>query len=321
MNTTTRSFHPLLALAAAAGLALATAPATADPWYSGSPGSNSHTIADGNTVDLQVRVDGATAPLYFKPGTHDRHYFQAFRGRNYSLVVRNTTGNRIGVLIAVDGLNVVNGERSTLDRHEAMYVLDPWESTEIQGWRSSLDDVRRFVFVDEQRSYAERTGQANGDMGWIRVMAYRENTPQVWWDRVTRPRRPYRNDGSRDERSQLDTPAPNETGGEAPQAGALPEMKSNAPQSEKRSMGARDNVTEAPAAPQAAPGTGWGDRRYDPVRETRFTSDGPAVDHLVLRYEYESGLLALGIEPRHGWPHERLRQRDSELGFARPPRR
>ena len=69
------------------------------------------------------------------------------------------------------------------------------------------------------------------------------------------------------------------------------------------------------------PGTGWGDRHYDPVRETRFTSEGPAVDHLVLRYEYESGLLALGIEPRHGWPHERLRQRDSELGFARPPRR
>jgi len=43
-----------------------------------------------------------------------------------------------------------------------------------------MRDVRRFVFVDEERSYAERTGQANGDMGWIRVLSFRERAPQVW---------------------------------------------------------------------------------------------------------------------------------------------
>jgi len=136
--------------------------------------TDTHWTVDGQVVDVQVQVDGQTAPLYLRPGTFDRHYFQAFEGRNYSLVLRNTTGRRIGVLIAVDGLNVVNGERSELSRHEPMYVLDPYESAVISGWRSSLDEVRRFVFVDERRSYAERTGQANGDMGWIRVLAFRE---------------------------------------------------------------------------------------------------------------------------------------------------
>ena len=41
------------------------------------------------------------------------------------------------------------------------------------------------------------------------------------------------------------------------------------------------------------------------------------MDHLVLRYEYASGLIALGIFP----DGDRLRDRDrGELSFARPPR-
>src|SRR5262245_54736915 len=43
--------------------------------------------ADGRLVDVEVLVDGNGAPLYWKPGVWDRRYFQAFRGRNYSLAV------------------------------------------------------------------------------------------------------------------------------------------------------------------------------------------------------------------------------------------
>src|SRR5262249_51944671 len=141
---------------------------------------DAHMSVDGSLVDVMMRVDGRDAPLYFRPGAWDRHYFQAFRGRNYSLVVRNNTGRRVGVLIAVDGLNVVNGEQSSLDHSEPLYVLDPYEQATIRGWRTSLDQVRKFVFVNEDRSYAERTGQANGDMGWVRVLSFRENEPWGW---------------------------------------------------------------------------------------------------------------------------------------------
>jgi len=137
--------------------------------------------ADGRLIDVQIQVDGVgTVPLYTANGRFDRRYFQAFKGRNYSLVVRNNTNRRVGVLMAVDGLNVINGQKSPLSRNESMYVLDPFESTVIRGWRASMDHVRRFVFVDEERSYADRTGQANGDMGWIRVLAFREQLP--YWD-------------------------------------------------------------------------------------------------------------------------------------------
>src|SRR5262249_23737227 len=134
----------------------------------------------------QVWVGGSRAPLYWAPGRDDRLYFQAFKGRNYSLVLRNNTSERIGVLVSVDGLNVVNGEMTAMQNDEPMYVLDPYERATIQGWRTSLQNVRQFVFVDEQHSYAERTDQANSDMGWIRVLAFRER--RLAW----RPR--YRDD-------------------------------------------------------------------------------------------------------------------------------
>ena len=273
-------------------------------------------VADGQLVDVQVRVDGQSAPLYFAPGRYDRRYFQAFRGRNYSLVVRNNTGRRVGVLIAVDGLNVVSGRRSNLSNDEAMYVLDPYEQSTIRGWRTSLDDVRRFVFVDEERSYAERTGQANGDLGWIRVLSFREQP--TWRDNLSKLR------GDENERPWGREGLPYDGGGSRAPGGASPEAK-GAP----NLGGAEDRAQRAPSDTRleaerfrdddSNPGTGWGDRRNDPVRETWFVAENFATDHMVLRYEYESGLRALGINT--GWGRNRLRERErGELGFAQSPR-
>ncbi len=263
--------------------------------------------ATGALVHVQVLVDGQAAPLYTRWGAWDRSYFQAYRGRNYSLLVTNQTGERVGVLIAVDGLNVVNGQRTSLSNNESMYVLDPYESATINGWRTSLDDVRRFVFVDEDRSYAARTDQANGDMGWIRVLAFREQRPIVWreerpWIRGGDESGDRSQDGARPQTwNRGDAPSPPPTAGGSP--GEL-----SAPRASAKSM----------MAPQAqAPGTGWGDRRYDPVQRTVFAAAMSPTDRITLRYEYESGLRALGIFPRSPRVWERER---GELGFAQPPR-
>jgi len=90
-------------------------------------------------------------------------------------------GQRMAFVLSVDGLNAINGTRSSLASSEPMYVLGPYQSTTIKGWRRSLSRVAQFVFVDEERSYAERTDQANGDLGWIRVAAFRER--QDWISR------------------------------------------------------------------------------------------------------------------------------------------
>jgi hypothetical protein len=307
-----------LALALTAAGALAASPAGA--WYPG--GTN--LWANGQLVDVQVRVAGRAAPLFVSPEGDSRRYLQAFAGRNYSLVVRNDTGERIGVLIAVDGLNVVNGQRSNLQPGEAMYVLSPYETATIDGWRTSLDDIQRFVFVDEARSYAARTGQANGDMGWIRVNAFREQRAswlpygQRWFD----DKRDFR--GENEPRRILG-------GGNAQGA----PMADNAAPEAERKAAPRDEAP-APSAPMAKsramdrlqaeesgrhdegsfPGTGWGQHQDDHVERVAFTAERAAMDQLVFRYEYASGLRALGIFP----DRDRLRERDSgQLGFAKPP--
>jgi len=274
--------------------------------------------ADGRLVDVQVLVGGDATPLYFPAGRLDRRYFQAFHGRNYALALSNNTGRRIGVLIAVDGLNVVNGERSRLAAGEAMYVLDPWERTVIRGWRSSLKDVRKFVFVDEERSYAERTGQANGDMGWIRVLAFNERGP-AWYEA---PGRINQREPARDRDDEVRPfDSREERGSEDSKAEPAPEAQDRDGVSPRRAPSPTHSLERAePPSAQSVPGTGWGERSRDPVRRVWFVPQPHATDHLVFRYEYASGLRALGIRPR-GY-RDRLWEREhGDLGFALPPRR
>lgn len=313
---THRNLIRSLAACAALTLALSTAPARASR-YDDSGDSRWDRSANGSLVDVQVLVEGQAAPLYFAPGRWDRRYFQALRGRNYALRVHNRTGRRVGVLIAVDGLNVVNGERSKLRRNEAMYVLDPSETATIRGWRTSLEQVRQFVFVDEERSYAERTGQANGDMGWIRVLAFEERRAVAWFGQPELKHLPGntrggRADGDLRERESRDA-MPQASEAPAPSTDHLQKGEMNAPRAAGKSLAG------SPAAARQADayaGTGWGERRQDPVRETSFVAAASAGDHLVFRYEYASSLRALGI----ALDGDRLRNRErGELGFAKPP--
>jgi hypothetical protein len=312
----TSSRNLCMALAALAAGAVLAPPADAR--------GNNDTWAEGSLVDVQLRVGGRPAPLYSSPQEDERHYFQAVAGGNYSIMLRNNTRERVGVLIAVDGLNVVSGERTGLSADEAMYVLGPRETATIQGWRTSLDDVQRFVFVDEQRSYAERTGQANEDMGWIRVLAFREQQP--WWEKLhgNRWNRGRSSDerGGREQAPADRPPAPIEQ--EAAPSGVPPAHDEAAPLTARsESKGLKNDAMSENEAPvgrdegDSYPGTGWGEHRADSVRCIEFTAERLATDHHVIRYEYASGLRALGIFP----DHDRLRDRDQgTLGFARPPR-
>lgn len=267
---------------------------------------------EGRLVDVQVRVDGEAAPLYVSPNGDDRRYVQAFAGRNYSLVLRNNTGRRVAVVLAVDGLNVLNGDITNLSAREPMYVLDANETATIRGWRTSLNEIRRFNFVDERRSYAERTGQANSDMGWIRVVSFREQLP--WWE----SRGPQVRDRRfKDEQSRGAVPeemAPQAKGEDKLDAAPAP-TRSTAPQ-------AQDNLARGESENGGSfPGTGWGERKEDRVQRTQFNPNPVAVDRLVIRYEYGAALRALGIIPTREWRRDRLDERDGQVGFARPPRR
>jgi hypothetical protein len=103
-----------------------------------------------------------------------RAYVEAEREANYSIRVRNNTARRIGVVIAVDGRNIISGKSSQLSSNERMYILRPHATQTYDGWRSSGNQVHRFYFTDSADSYAENTFSDHSAMGVIAVAAYAE---------------------------------------------------------------------------------------------------------------------------------------------------
>jgi hypothetical protein len=257
--------------------------------------------AGGALVAVSVSVDGCLAELLPAPDGSDRYYLEARKGARYAVQLQNRTAERVGVVLTVDGLNAISGERDP--GRGRMYVLDPWGAATVQGWRTSLRDVRQFTFVDEERSYATRSGKANARMGWIEVTVYREKGRRVW---------PYvREEGARDRASAPAAPAPVE-GSARPRSAAPSEPAADAAVGENRSASRE-------GAP-SYPGTGWGPRAHDPVVLVSFDPEDSAAERVTLRYEYRPALLALGVLPYPRRHDERLWERErGEPGFATPP--
>ena len=267
------------------------------------------TQAPGSLVGVSVEVNGRGAPLYASPDGSDRWYLEARAGASYAVVLANRTGERLGVVLAVDGLNAISGERES----GRMYVLGPWERTTIRGWRTSLSDVRRFTFVDERSSYAARTGKANSKMGWIEAAVYRERRRHVsrpWWDEEA-----WRSEER--ERAAEGAPAPVAPPAGEPPSGEPP-AADDAADAKAEGMTAGRSRTHRDRG--SFPGTGWGPRAEDPAVVVSFDPEERPADRVTLRYEYRSGLVALGVLPRPWPPRDRLRERDrADSGFARPP--
>ena len=230
-------------------------------------------------VSVSVELDGRPASLYPAVDGSGRFYVEARRGGRYSVVLASRTAERVGVVLTVDGLNAISGQRD--EGRGRMYVLDPWQTTTVRGWRTSLAEVRQFTFVDEQVSYAARSGKANEKMGWIEVAVYRERQPVVRH---------------------------------------APEVERSRPEPARDSAEATAPTLRGESAPRAYPGTGWGERRHDPVVLVSFDPESQPGERVTLRYEYRPALVALGILPRQAPARDRLSERDrAEPGFAPPP--
>ncbi len=269
--------------------------------------------APGALVSVSVSLDGRPVPLYPAPDGSGRYYLQAIAGSRYEVQLANRTGERVGVVLAVDGLNVISGDRQPDAAPGRMYVLDRWESATVKGWRTNLEEVQRFTFVDERASYAARSGKANGKMGWIEVAVYREHRAYVRRDglgidegrraRDEAPARDRESSGAAEERAR---PA-------APSAQPAPE-----PANGFEGGDAKAKREGAPAG--SYPGTGWGPRTTDHVDVVAFDPEPVPAERLTVRYEYARALRALGILPEPWRDRDRLSERENGTdGFAKPP--
>lgn len=248
-------------------------------------------------IDLIDRDTGQTLPEY---GARGQVFVPGEPGHRYSVRLSNQSAERVLVVLSVDGVNAVTGQNA--HPSQAGYVLEPWESAEIAGWRKSLDDIAQFYFTDLPDSYAARTGRPN-NVGVVGIAIFRERSYA----------RPY----------PLPYPLPppiaeskSRGDDEAAQAAEAASPSSSA----NRESAAADSAYDG--MPQRRIGTGHGQREWSPVDQTSFqrASSRPA-QVLQLRYEDPDTLVAMGILPRYPryWNRSEDGPRAFPQGFVADP--
>ena len=130
----------------------------------------------GDAVEVRIISDnGSELPFYPVSGRspNRRVYAEAIKGDQYGIVVRNRLNRRVGIVVAVDGRNIITGKKSWLRNDERMYILEPYAEGEFKGWRTGDDRINRFYFTTAADSYAAAFNDASA-MGVIAVAVYSE---------------------------------------------------------------------------------------------------------------------------------------------------
>lgn len=132
----------------------------------------------GRIVEVSVIDRQRSQPLPFY-NWRSMQFVPGEIGAPYSIRLTNQTGQRVMVVLAVDGVNVLSGRNASARPSDGGYVLGPWETTDVSGWRKSMNQVAQFYFTRPSNSYAGQTGRS-GQVGVIGAAIFQEQ--------YTRPR-------------------------------------------------------------------------------------------------------------------------------------
>ena len=258
----------------------------------------------GDVVEVRVVTDdGRTLPTYPVKMKHalKKVYAEAVKGDHYRIEVRNRLDRRVGLAIAVDGRNIITGEKSWLKNSERMYILEPYGTGEFAGWRTGQDRINRFYFTDVPDSYAAAFGDESA-MGIISVAAYAEKhccePPPI---PMSRPSRSYNGPygGASGGKSVASDRAAT-----APTSPMVREM-------EKKADKAEQTLDSA--------GTGYGREEYSPVETVAFEAERRAVETIHFKYEWRSTLCRIGVVNCERSPRRSPNRLWDNGGFAPPP--
>jgi hypothetical protein len=100
-----------------------------------------------------------------------RRYVEGRDGERYTIEIENRGPGRVEVVATVDGLDVLDGERGSFDKRG--YLVDPWSTLRIEGFRRTTTEVAAFRFGSVSDSYAAQKGD-DTDVGVIGVAFFGE---------------------------------------------------------------------------------------------------------------------------------------------------
>lgn len=231
----------------------------------------------GREVSLTVESGyGGALPTY----QHGGSVFVAGQmGERYNLRVRNNSGERVEAVVTVDGRDVVSGQLGNYKTQRG-YVLEPYGSVLIEGYRQSLDHVAAFRFTDVGDSYSSRWGTPQ-HVGVIGVAVFKEYQPRKIRRQPPAPiaTRPYY------EPYYGDYDAAGRSAGEAgpPPADAPAAKSAPAPMGGSRRAEAANEYSPSPQL-----GTQYGETTYSSVREVTFERRHKRRPDVMMTVYYDS---------------------------------
>ncbi|MBI4191285.1 MAG: hypothetical protein HY525_12205 [Betaproteobacteria bacterium] len=232
-------------------------------------------LAVGGLADVTIydRAENRTLPVHYHEG---RHYVVGKPGNEYQVSIRNNQPGEILTVISVDGVNAVSGE--TANWSQTGYVLSPYTTFGIKGWRKSLQRVAAFFFTELNNSYAARTGRPD-NVGVIGVAVFRKKPePAVGVLRDYRQRRKAPAAGA--PAAESEDSAKEATRGAAADA-AAPQASTVVPQ---------------PRMPEKSLGTGHGRSETSVVRYANFERASQTPDEVItIYYDSYRNLVAQGV--------------------------
>lgn len=219
-------------------------------------------LAVGNLVDVTVydRSEGRTLQVYRHQG---RHYIAGRPGNEYQVTIRNRSGEEVLAVLSVDGVNAVTGETAATGQRG--YVIGPWGSVEVKGWRKSLERTAAFYFTELPDSYAARSGRPD-EVGVVGVAVFRRK-----WS--------------------------------PPPAEVRQDLSKDLPASDAAEAAVRSQAQAPRAKAEEKLGTGHGRNEHSPARYVEFERESGTPNELVaLYYDSRPNLAARGVirEPRPG---------------------
>lgn len=250
-------------------------------------------VAETNGFSVEVLIDGRPTSEYAARG---RRYIEALANAEYELRIRNPTGNRVAVALAVDGMSTIDAQHTSAWKAKK-WVIEPYGTIHVRGWQMSADNARRFYFTTERDSYGAKIGQAQ-NLGVIAAVFFRERRPVTIMPVIPggREERPAK---SRDDRRTGEAPSSSESAGTSANRDAAKSRGTN---------------TYPPPDDQSA-ATGIGRHIQNGVTWIKMDLDQRPVAEITIRYEYRDALVRLGILPRSVSRPEVLNRRERAEGF------
>jgi len=235
---------------------------------------------DRESCSMEILIDGTPLQEYAARGTS---YVEAVRGREYSVRLRNRTGERVAIALSVDGLNSIDA-RTTTASEARKWILEPYGTITLDGWQTSTSTARRFVFTTEDRSYGSWLGRTKS-LGIVAAAVFRQKRSLP----IPIQGEERRQDSGADSRR-------------APEPSAAPSTE------QRKSLESLGYL--------AATGIGR-EVDHNVVQVAFDAEEGPSA-LLELRYEYRDTLVRLGVVPPDRPCDTPLSRRESARGFLEP---